>query len=79
MKSVSISMKASRRSITPMRLKNTCQLQDLSIREYLIDKYALWHDFRTIDENALRGIGRRIQNTSEVITLQIEKKLHIYI
>ena len=50
------------------------QLQDLSIGEYLTDKYALWLDFRTIDENTLHGTGGRIENTSEGITLQIEKK-----
>ena len=50
------------------------QLHDLSVREYLTDKYALWLDFRTIDENALHGMGRRIENASEGITLQIEKK-----
>ena len=42
--------------------------------EYLTDKYALWLDFRTIDENSLHGTGRRIENASEGITLQIEKK-----
>ena len=31
------------------------QLYDLSIREYLANKYALWLDFRTIEENALHG------------------------
>ena len=31
-------------------------------------------DFRTIDETALHGMGRRIENASEGITLQIEKK-----
>ena len=31
-------------------------------------------DFRTIDENALQGMGRYIENASEGITLQIEKK-----
>ena len=41
---------------------------------YLINKYALWLDFRTIDENELHGMGRRIENASEGITLQIEKK-----
>ena len=50
------------------------QLHDLSIGEYLTDKYALWLDFRTIDENNLHGVGRRIGNASEGITLQIEKK-----
>ena len=32
------------------------------------------YDFRMIDENKLHGIGRRIENTSEGITLQIEEK-----
>ena len=50
------------------------QLYDLSLREYLVNKYALWLDFRTIDENELHGTGRRIENTSKAITLQIEKK-----
>ena len=50
------------------------QLYDLSVGEYLVNKYALWLDFRTIDENELQGTGRRIENASEGITLQIEKK-----
>ena len=50
------------------------QLYDLSVGEYLTDNYALWLDFRMIDENELHGTGRRIENASEGITLQIEKK-----
>ena len=50
------------------------QLYDLSVGEYLVNKYALWLDFRTIDENFLHGTGRRIENASEGIILQIEKK-----
>ena len=50
------------------------QLYDLSLEEYLTDRYALWLDFRMIDENELHGMGRRIENASEGITLQIEKK-----
>ena len=50
------------------------QLYDLSSGEYLVNRYALWLDFRTIDENELHGTGRRIENASEGITLQIEKK-----
>ena len=50
------------------------QLYDLSLGEYLVNKYALWLDFRTIDENELHGTGRRIENALEGITLQIEKK-----
>ena len=51
------------------------QLYNLSLGEYLTDKYALWLDFRTIDENELHRTGRRIENASEGITLQIEKNL----
>ena len=50
------------------------QLYDLSLEEYLVNKCALWLDFRTIDENEPYGTGRRIENASEGITLQIEKK-----
>ena len=50
------------------------QLYDLSLGEYLVNKYALWLDFRTIDENELHRTGRRIENASECITLQIKKK-----
>ena len=50
------------------------QLYDLSLGEYLVNRYALWLDFRMIDENELHGTGRHIENASEGITLQIEKK-----
>ena len=50
------------------------QLYDLSLGEYLVNKYALRLDFRMIDENELHGTGRRIENASEGITLQIKKK-----
>ena len=50
------------------------QLYDLSLGEYLVNKYALWLDFRMTDENELQGTGRRIENASEGIILQIEKK-----
>ena len=50
------------------------ELYDVSLGEYLVNKYALWLDSRTIDGNFLHGTGRRIENASEGITLQIEKK-----
>ena len=50
------------------------QLHNVSVGEYLTDRYALWLDFRTIDENELHETGRRIENASEGITLQIERK-----
>ena len=50
------------------------ELHDLSVGEYLTNKYALWLNFRMLDENVLHGTGRRIENASEGITLQTEKK-----
>ena len=50
------------------------QLYVVSLGEYLVNKYALWIDFRMIDENELHGMGKRIENAAEGITLQIEKK-----
>ena len=56
-------------------IRKHLQLYDLSLGEYLVNKYAsLWLDFRTIDKNELHGTGRRIENALEGITLQIEKK-----
>ena len=40
------------------------QLYDDSLGEYLVNKYALWLDFRTIEEYELHGAGRRIENAS---------------
>ena len=37
------------------------QLYDVSLGEYLVNKYALWLDFRMIDENELHRMGRRIE------------------
>ena len=45
----------------------------MSVREYLANKYALWLDFRMIDENTLYRTGRKVGNEGG-ITLQIEKK-----
>ena len=50
------------------------QLHNVNIASYYTDKYALWLDFRTIDDNKLHGSGRRLENTSEGIRLQITKK-----
>ena len=50
------------------------QLHDLSVGEYLIDKYALWLNFRMIDKNTLHWMGRRIENISGGVTIQIKQK-----
>ena len=50
------------------------QLHNVNIASYYTDKYALWLDFRTIDDNRLHGSGRRLENTSEGIRLQMTKE-----
>ena len=47
---------------------------DVSLGEYLTDKFALWLDLRTTDDDQLHGAGRRIENASEGVTIQITKK-----
>ena len=88
MRSVNISLKQERiklyflaegkqRDNDANKIQKHLQLHDLSLGEYFINKYALWLDFRTIDENKLHGTGRHIENASEGITLKIEKKSRI--
>ena len=55
-------------------LQRDLQLHNINIASYCTDKYALWLDFRTINDNKLHGSGRRLENTSEGIHLQITKK-----
>ena len=43
------------------------QLHNINIASYYTNKYALWLDFGTIDDNRLHGSGRRLENTSEGI------------
>ena len=55
-------------------IQKDLQLHDFNITSYYTDKYVLWLDFRTIDDNKLHELGRRLENTSEGIRLQITKK-----
>ena len=52
-------------------IQKDLQLHNVNIASYYTNKYALWLDFRTIDDNRLHGSGRRLENTSEGISLQI--------
>ena len=56
-----------------IEIQKHLQLHNVSVGEYLTDRYAIWLDFRTTDKNSLHRTGRRIENASEGITLQIEK------
>ena len=55
------------------RVARSLDLHDMYLGSYLTDKYALWLDLRTVDDNGLHGSGRRVENGSEGITLQITK------
>jgi hypothetical protein len=40
---------------------------------YFRARYGLWLDFRTSEDQTIHGSGRRIENASEGITLQLDK------
>ena len=61
-------------SSTVDHVSKALHLHDVKLSDFLLDKYALWLDFRTTDDSALHGSGRRIENGSEGITLQVEKE-----
>ena len=56
-------------------IQKDLQLHNINISLYYTNKYVLWLDFRTIDDNRLHGSGRQLENTSEGIRLQITKRL----
>ena len=39
-------------------IQKDLQLHNVNVASYYTDKYALWLDFRTIDDNRLHGLGR---------------------
>ena len=55
-------------------IQKDLQLHSVNITSFYTDKYALWLDFRTKDDNRLHGSGRQLENTSEGICLQITKE-----
>ena len=55
-------------------IQKDLQLHNVNIASYYTDKYALWLDFRTIEDNRLHGSGRWLENTIEGIRLQITKE-----
>ena len=52
-------------------------LADVSIREFLTNKFTLWLDLRTTDDDRLHGSGRHIENASEGVTIQITKQADV--
>ena len=50
------------------------ELADVSLGGFLTTKHCLWLDLRTTDDDQLHGSGRRVENASEGVTIQITKK-----
>lgn len=46
----------------------------VGVDQFLTTKYALWLDMRTTDDDQQHGSGRRIENASDGVTIQITKK-----
>ena len=55
-------------------IQKDIQLHNVNMASYYTNKYVLWLDFRTINDNRLHGSGRRLENTSEGIRIQITKE-----
>ena len=48
---------------------------DSNIEKYLTKRFALWLDLRSTADNTLHDSGRRTENASEGITIQIENEI----
>ena len=49
------------------------ELPSTDITTYFRSRYTLWLDFRSSDDQRMHGSGRRVENASEGITLQLDK------
>ena len=73
-----------RHPVSGMVAKNLA-LGDVSLPQYLKNKFALWLDLRSSDDDQLHGTRRREENASEGATIQISKtpeqagKLNLYL
>ena len=65
---------SSKRDKETSQVAKDLYFSETNLEKYFTDRYALWLDLRSIDDNWLHGSGRRIENASEGVTIQIEKK-----
>ena len=56
-----------------MGITKALNLSNMRLEDYLVDKYGLFLDLRSNDDNNIHGSGRRIENASEGITIQLKK------
>jgi len=50
-----------------------CKNSSTDMSTYFRNRYALWLDFRSSDDQTIHGSGRRVENASEGVTLQLDK------
>ena len=56
-----------------MGVAKALNLSDMRLEDYLVDKYGLILDLRSNNDNKIHGSGRRVENASEGINIQLEK------
>jgi len=59
--------------VKEFRQEDTYRSSTNMFTTYFRSRYASWLDFRSSDNRKLHGSGRRVENASEGITLQLEK------
>ena len=55
------------------RVSKELHLHNVRLDDFLHNKYALWIDLRTCDDTTLHGSGRRIENMSQGVSLELHK------
>ena len=56
------------------RVAKNLYFSETNIEKYFTERFSFWLDLRSTDDNTLHGNGRKIENASEGITIQIEKE-----
>ena len=60
-------------SLESDKVSKELHLHSVRLDAFLHNKYALWIDLRTCDDTTLHGPGRRIENMSQGVSLQMHK------
>ena len=56
------------------KISKELHLHFIRLESFLLNKYALWIDLRTCEDNELHGSGRRIENMAQGVSLELHKE-----